>query len=344
MAAKTVLLLLLVSGAWHALATPSLQLPGDEARTLPASPFFLFPNNSQAENIRPRLNGQLLVTVNTVPDLWQIDPTRNQSGRIVHSFKGYQSLFGIVESQTDVFYVTASNFTGPPDFYGYPGYTSIFKVDLQHDHDRHDAQPLVYVSKVVDIPAAQLLDGLAIVNRSAGLLMSGDAQTGVLYLINTRMRTATAVLQDALLNGTATSRASGLAHVGINGAKVYGSDLYFTNTAKGLYAKIPLNTSTGMPRGRPSVIENYGSPLDDLSFDHEGNQYISEPLNGILFRMSDNATARPQTRLFTSLYGANSNAFGRTAFDKCILYSTFDGTPSGVARISTGKRGSCNRI
>ncbi|KAI4271816.1 MAG: hypothetical protein LQ337_005737 [Flavoplaca oasis] len=133
------------------------------------------------------------------------------------------------------------------------------------------------------------------VRQSAGLLMSGDAQTGVLYLINTRLRTATGVLQDALLNGTDTGCASWLAHVGVNGIKFYGSDLYFTNTAKGVYGKVRLDTSTGLPIGKLSVIENYGTYLDDLSFDHKGNQYISEPLNGIVFRKAGDRTAQPQT-------------------------------------------------
>ncbi|KAL8918188.1 MAG: hypothetical protein Q9172_005530 [Xanthocarpia lactea] len=178
----------------------------------------------------------------------------------------------------------------------------------------------------------------------SGLLMSGDAQTGVLYLINTHLRTATAVLQDALLNGIDTGRASGLAHVGVNGIKFYQSDLYFTNTAKGVYGKVRLDTSTGLSTGKPALLEDYGTYLDDLSFDHKGNQYILEPLNGILFRKAGDTTARPQTTLFASLYGTNSNAFGRGASDKCILYSTFVGSPSGVARINAGTPRLCNKI
>ncbi|KAL8653590.1 MAG: hypothetical protein Q9210_002008 [Variospora velana] len=349
MSAKIIILqlaslcLLFIFGPWQAWAKQTLQLPSIKAGPLPASPFFVFPNNSQAENIKPRRNGQLLVTVYTVPELWQIDPTRNQTGSILHTFVGYTSLFGIVESQTDVFYVITSNFTGAPDYFGFQGSTSIFEVDLRHHQGPHATQHSVNVSKVVDIPAAQLLDGFAVVNQSAGLLMSGDAQTGVLYLINTHLRTATAVLQDALLNGTETGRASGLAHVGVNGIKFYGSDLYFTNTAKGLYGKVRLDTSTGLPTRGPALIENYGSYLDDLSFDQMGNQYISRPLTGILFRTAGNATAKPQTTMFALLSGANSNAFGRGAFDKCILYSTFVGSPSGVARIHAGKHGLCKK-
>ena len=328
---------------WVCTASPALSAPFSLRQTalIPATPFFSFPNSNQAENIKVRANGQLLVTLDTAPELYQIDPSRNQSGGIVHTFEGYRSLFGIVELRQDVFYVIASNFTGAPDYYGFQGSVSIFKVNIRGIPDPTVAQSAVRVSKVVDIPQAQLLDGLGIVNASAGLLISGDAQTGTLYLIDVYKRTARAVLQDAIFQGTSNTRAAALEHVGINGIKVYRSNLYFTNTAKGTFGKLLLNSTTGLPAGTPAVLANYGTLTDDLTIDL-GNAFISEPLNGILLRPANTTSANNQTRLLTQLYGANSNAFGRTPFDNCILYSTFDGPSSGVARIDVGSEGFCN--
>ena len=101
-------------------ATASLPTTGSVPQ--PATPFFYFPNNDQAENIKPRLNGQILVTINTSPVLYQIDPFRTQVGSIIHTFHGYTSLFGIVELQPDVFYLIAGNYTGAPESvpYGSP--------------------------------------------------------------------------------------------------------------------------------------------------------------------------------------------------------------------------------
>ena len=306
-----------------------------------ATPFFYFPGGNQAENIKPRANGQILVTLNTVPELYQINPFRNQTGGIVHSFEGYMSLFGIVELQTDVFYVAASNFTGAPDYYGFQGSVSIFEVDLRGIADPTASQSAVKVSKIVDVPQAQLLDGFTVVNEPAGLIISGDAQTGMLYLIDVYKRTATAVLQDVLLQGTTTARAAGLAHIGINGAKVHNGDLYFTNTAKGTYGQVPLNIATGKPTGSPSILANYSTLTDDMSFDRDGNAFISEALFGVVLRPANTPPSNNHTRLLTELFGANSNAFGRTALDICTLYSTFDGPTSGVARIDVGKEGFC---
>lgn len=331
----TVVLFAVVSGSDMVLASMNETLQLSRPAQSTATPFFLFPDKYQPENIKPRSNGQLLVTVNTVPELWQIDPFKNQSGNLVYRFKGCTSLFGIVETSIeDIFHLVTSNFTGAPNYYGSEGSVSIFEVDLRDSPGRQVVSSAVKVSKVMDVPHAQLLDGLATINRSAGLLMSGDAQTGEIYLIDTHKRSATALLQDATMNGTSRNVTSGLAHIGINGIKFHDGNLYFTNTAKGLYGKLPLNRTTGEPTGAPSVVEEYNTYLDDLSFDTMGDQYISVPLTGIYRRTPDSPSIKSHTSLLVRLYGANSNTRGRTARDKRILYSTFNGAPSGIARIS----------
>ena len=81
--------------------------------------------------------------------------------------------------------------------------------------------------------------------------------------------------------------------------------------------------------------------MDDFNFDSAGNQFISEDENGVLLRPAITTAVQNHTRLFSILPGADSNAFGRTAFDHCILYATFAGTPSGVPSIDVGKEGFC---
>ena len=305
---------------------------------LPAVPFYIFSDGNQAENVIPRASGQLLVTVNSVPELYQINPFVNQTGGLVHHFDGYTALFGIVELQTDVFYVTAGNFTGAPDFWGFAGSFSVFQVDLRKNPDPTTAQSAVKVSKVVDVPEAGLLDGFAVLNTSAGLFVSGDTQSGTIFLINVKNGTATAIYQDAMLMGTTTDRESGLSHIGINGLKVQGTDMYFTNTAKNTYGKVPVGCMTARPNCGAGVIANYGTITDDFSFDNNGNQFISLPFQGIMFRPADSTQS---SGLLTTLPGANSNTFGRTANDTCVLYSTFVGGTSGLARIDTSGPGFC---
>ncbi|KAL9043683.1 MAG: hypothetical protein Q9214_003140, partial [Letrouitia sp. 1 TL-2023] len=339
------------------LAKPSSDKTSDvgaeDSHILSARQFYHFQENYQPENIRPRPSGKLLVTVNTQPLLYEIDPSSNQVGGIVHRFDGYQSLFGIVESaEPDLYYLIANNFTSIPDFWGIPGSNSIFSVDLRQISDpttRHGSRR-VKVTKIVDIPEAGLLDGLTIVNAQAGLLITGDAQSGTLYLIDTTKRTAKAVLKDALLAGTATDRAASLAHTGINGIKFYGpsNKLYITNTAKGLLVTIGLNPHSGMPTTKPVVVEDLGlgDYLDDLSFDRKGNQYICEPLKGVRFRPAeaDRKGHSQKSSLLVKLANANANTFGRMEGDECILYTTFGaplGENPGIARVNTKSLGFC---
>ena len=321
------------------IASPETQ--EHTALLLPATPFFYFPAGSSVENIRVRVSGQILVTLSTVPELYQIDPFGNQTGGIVRSFGGYTSLFGIAELETDVFYIIASNFSGAPDNYGFQGTVSIFEVDLRGIADPTTSESAVKICEIVDVPQAQLLDGFDVLNKSAGLLVTGDAQTGTLYLIDVHQRTATPVLQNELLEPTTNARAAGLAHIGINGLKVYKGHLYFTNTAKGTYAEVPLSLVTGKPEGSPSVIANYSTLTDDLSFDNGGNVFISEELVGVVLRPANTTALNNHTRVFSPLVGANANSFGRTAMDVCTLYSIFDGPVPGVARIDAGKESFC---
>lgn len=93
--------------------------------------------------------------------------------------------------------------------------------------------------------------------------------------------------------------------------------------------------------GSPSVLANYSTLTDDLNFDAQGNAFISVPLNGILFMRANTTPMNSHPRLLPNLYGANSNAFGRTVRDECMLYSTYDGAISGVAHVNLTKTGVC---
>lgn len=150
-----------------------------------------------------------------------------------------------------------------------------------------------------------------------------------------------AVLRDPLFEGTTNETTAGLAHVGINGMKFHGGDLYFTNTAKGLYGMIPIDRATGQPTGKPCLLADYGTYVDDFSFGAFGNQFISQDTRGVLLRPIGTTAAKNGTMLLSVVAGADSNAFGRIALDRFTLYSTFAGPNSGVSSIDVGKEGSC---
>lgn len=75
--------------------------------------FGKLPNGSWAENLAVRSNGQLLVTVLTTPELYQIDPLGSHQTQLIQKFPVAGGLLGITEVESDVFAIVAGNISLP---------------------------------------------------------------------------------------------------------------------------------------------------------------------------------------------------------------------------------------
>ena len=303
-----------------------------------SEPIYLFPSGFSVENLIPRTSGHILVTVSNEPKIFQIDPRANNTANVVHSFVDSISLFGIAETETDLFYVLAGNFSGSPTEVGTPGTWTLWQVDLRatDDPSRTDSAA---ISRAAGIEGATLLDGLAALTPH--LFVSGDPQEGVLYLIDVQSETSRAIMQDELFVGMNTSAAAGLAHIGINGLKFRDEALYFTNSAKQILGKISIDARTGDVTGPAIQVFNYSTSLDDFNFDTAGNFFLTWTTQGIAVRPRCADPDSNHTRLVTPLYGANSCAFGRDSQDANILYATQDSDPPRVISIDTSSLGLC---
>lgn len=67
------------------------------------------PNDSWAENLAVRSNGQLLVTLLDVPEVYQIDPFGSHHTQLIEQIPVAGGLLGITEIQPDVFAIVAGN-------------------------------------------------------------------------------------------------------------------------------------------------------------------------------------------------------------------------------------------
>lgn len=70
-----------------------------------------FPNGTWAENIAVRSNGQLLVTILSSPELYEVDPFGLETPQLLQRFPNATGLLGIVELKEDVFAVVAGNYS-----------------------------------------------------------------------------------------------------------------------------------------------------------------------------------------------------------------------------------------
>ncbi|RDW69888.1 hypothetical protein BP5796_08285 [Coleophoma crateriformis] len=283
-----------------------------------------FPNNTWLENIAVRANGQLLVTT-IVPDaaVYQVDPTQSHEPLLIAKFPSALACFGIVELGLDEFIVTTNNWTlstaASP-----PGSNSAWKIDMTK-FSESSGQGAV-ITKVADISTATYLNGMTVLDKTAGTVLMGDATLGIIFYLDTCSGEYQVVLDDVLMKITVP----GPVKLGINGVRLLGDELYFTNNNQGLFVKVPIEKN-GTAKGSYEIVARFDTILDDFAFDTMGNSYVTtDPDNTVDFvTQGGNVTTILGNKNSTLVAGATSAAFGRRFEDEGILYIPTNGGLAG---------------
>ena len=242
-----------IKGRDHSLGT----------RALAATTVWTFPQRTWVENLVVRSNGQILTTLLTSPQLYQVDPTGKSPASLVYTFPAHTSCFGISELGHDIFYVVAGNYS-LTTFAVTPGSFAVYKVNM----NGFTPGGLPSVSKVFNFPNSGELNGMTVLNSAQGLLAIADSVAGDVLSLNVNTGTISQLVISPLMSPNAT-----IAPMGINGLKVRGSSLYFTNTNRNAYAAVPIN-SNGSPNGEALALSSLTS-TDDFQFDTLGNAYFA---------------------------------------------------------------------
>ncbi|KAF7970901.1 hypothetical protein HWV62_22662 [Athelia sp. TMB] len=259
---------------------------------------------SWAENMAVRSNGQLLVTLVDVPELWQIDPFGSHESQLLLKLPVAGGLLGIAEIQPDIFAVVAGSSL-------LPGFFSIWKIDLQA------ASPTY--TKVTNIPPAIMLNGATTLNENA--ILVADSSAGVVYRVDTLSGNYSVVLDDPTMKAAAGS----ILHLGINGLHVRDNYLYYTSSTQGIFVRIPINDD-GTAAGAAEIIAHNGLD-DDFTFDSAGNAYVATNSDNTVQKITPagEVTVIAGSANSPTFAGATSAHFGRTAADESVLYITTDG-------------------
>jgi hypothetical protein len=288
-----------------------------------------FPQPTWIENIAVRGNGQLLVTLLLTADLYLIDPvlsvtnpSSNITAKRIHNFAPNKSVLGIAEVQPDHFYIIASNLTISP-FVVNPG-AAVYSVDLTQYNSLTNEGAVV--NEVTALPTAGLLNGMATLDASKGLVIMTDSVQGAIYVLNVHTGEYSILLQEPEM---APPPAGGL---GVNGVKVLASNgtdvyIYFDNTNQSLFCRIPFSLSSLQQTGPVEILES-GYSADDFTLD---------PLGGFAYMADGNTNSINRIPLAggpvtTVLGGANetivegptSVAVGRGK-NEFVKYITTDG-------------------
>ncbi|KAI9041934.1 uncharacterized protein KD926_006271 [Aspergillus affinis] len=250
---------------------------------------YQFPNGTWVENIAVRANGNLLVTLVNVPEVWEIIPStqlRGSEARLVHHFTDETMATGISELSPDLFAVITPN--------------SIWRVNLNEGREESPVRLATLL--------AGSLNGMATLDHEAGRVAISDSEAGLVWGLDTRTGNSSVILRDKTM--AANTKEGPL--LGINGLKVHGGYVYYVNTPERIFCRIPINTTTGHALGPHEVIAR-GVLADDFAISPEGVAYLAGLRDNIVTRVFMNGTrevvaGHPNS---TALMSATSAAFGR---------------------------------
>jgi len=301
------------------------------------------PAGTWAENLAVRANGNLLVTLLTAPELWEIPPHNPSGAARVHRFENYTSLLGITEYAHDAFAVVhgiANLSTGAP----VPGSFAVSTVDFSVG----GGQPLV--QEAARVPEALLLNGLATLSSDPPIVLAADSSWGKVYRIDINSKTHSVALADGSMESpTGTGRAQ---DIGVNGIHLVGDVLYFTNTIARTLNKVRL-ANNGSATGNFTLVANLGFQADDFTLAPGGRSvvsgggdgggafrggpaapaaYVAGNSNNTLFELRRDGVVKPILGApnETVLQKPTAVQFGRTPQDRETLY-VVDGTGQVVA-------------
>ncbi|KAL6799428.1 hypothetical protein GGI42DRAFT_361341 [Trichoderma sp. SZMC 28013] len=270
-----------------------------------------FANGTTVENIAVRSNGNLLVTLTSSPELYEIDPFNPKSLKLIHHFSGYLALLGITEVSPDVFTLNAGNFsleTGVD-----PGSWAVWQVAFHNEQTN--------ISKVTDIPEAQFLNGMTTLESTPNTILTADSALGVVYSVNTHTGEYKVVLEDE----TFKIAPGAPLPIGVNGIRYLDHYVYYTNSFDPLFGRVPVSKS-GCAVGDYETIftGNFG---DDFTVTPQAAYIAGNPANVITEVKLDGENKVIAGNINSSLVaGATSVHFGRTVRDKHVLYVTTTGT------------------
>ena len=295
-----------------------------------------FTPGTWVENLAVRANGQILATLLTTPEVYQVDPNPSAAHplTLVHTFPDYLGCVGITELGNDIFYVVTGNFSISTAA-STPGSYSVWKLNMAGF--TAGGSPAA-ATKVADFPQSNNLNGMTpLGNGDEDTLLIADAGAGAVWSLNVHTGAVKKAITDPLMAPTSGATPP----IGINGVKVRDQSLYFTNTDQGLVGKVNLNADGEATGPAVTVVENATS-ADDFQFDSRGDLFMAGD-DELRFRGGLNGSSSAPVVVTNSslVVGSTAVAFGRLPGDLGSLYVTTNG---GTAQYVSGQLTNPGRI
>jgi hypothetical protein len=258
------------------------------------------------------------------------------------------SLFAIAELGRDEFYVSAGNFsitTGSLE----AGSFAVFRVCItssyshHHHHDGKDSEDekeTVKVEKVVDLPDALLVNGMATLKSEKKVLVP-DSYRGVIFVVDVEKNVISHTIDLPEFHVSVAKK------VGINGIKLFKDYLYFTvSTPPALY-RVKFNSKTASPKPGADVekIATDSVFMDDFAIDESGRVFIATNAGNVVVVVDGEKEGQANGTMVAGKKGAldvagpTAVAFGRGKGSKGKLFVVTSGGLGGGLDAGVGPEG-----
>lgn len=243
------------------------------AALYPTSQLYQFPNGTFVENLAIRPDGSILLSFITAPELYLLQPSStNPDPQLLYRFDNATSTLGITEIARGTFIVAVITISGPAQ--GVPGSSSLWRVSFA----RPKATPRITLA--ARIPNVVTPNGLVTLNKHKILL--ADSAKGVVFAVDVDTGVSNVAITDPLFanNGRPIS---------VNGLKILGHTLYFTNTAQNLLGRVDIDLKTGAALGPASKVVDAlppGKGYGDLALSDNGIAYVTNAAGNFVERVN----------------------------------------------------------
>jgi hypothetical protein len=284
--------------------------------------------NAWAENFIILPNGTFVVSRLDVPEVWNINPFTAESS-LIYTFPDAGVILGIAEYEEGVYGVAVGNFSLDP-IGGVPKSWSVWSLDLKGSAPKG--------RKIAAIPDAVFLNGLVAVKPNTGkgygqsTILVADSTNGGVYAVDPYTGDSSFAITDVTMTTPTPPTPGGPG--GINGIKFLGEYLYFTNSDRGLFARVPLTIVGGTNVSAAGPVESLATRtrfIDDFTVLADGTAFLgTDPDNSVQRYTPGKGFETIVGGLNeTIVAGATAALFGVTKKDRNTLYVTTSGGHGG---------------
>lgn len=266
-----------------------------------------FGKGTWVENIAVRSNGSLVVVLYDRPEVWEVNPLISDADpKMLIRFEDATRITGITEPVADNFVVMVSMKAG--------GFT-IWKLSLNSSQTNA-------TQVIATVPGAGSLNGLTAL--SSTIALAADTGRGVVHRFDLARGEATVVLRDPTMSLPVVGG-------GINGVRYRAGFLYYTNSLKGILARIPIDATTAEATGPAEVLASGLIGIDDFALGHSDDEFfIMDWIRSRILKVTPGGTTEVLAASSDGVAWPTSAQFGRTDEDINTIYVTSSGNPASL--------------